>query len=80
LFSLLAFACLFSLLAFACLFSLLAFACLFHCNQLRRWDTHRTLNPWLLLFKPKIASSIVLSLLTIALDGGDLPKWPLANV
>jgi putative alpha-1,2-mannosidase len=44
------------------------------------WDTHRSLNPWLLLFKPATVSSIVQSLLTIARDGGDLPKWPLANV
>jgi hypothetical protein len=27
-----------------------------------------------------MAFSIVQSLLTIARDGGDLPKWPLANV
>jgi putative alpha-1,2-mannosidase len=50
------------------------------CNALLIWDTHRTLNPWLVLFKPEMASSIIQSLLTIARDGGDLPKWPLANV
>jgi putative alpha-1,2-mannosidase len=51
-----------------------------NCNNLRRWDTHRSLNPWLVLFEPQMAFAVVQSLLTMARDGGDLPKWPLANV
>ena len=50
------------------------------CNALFIWDTHRSLNPWLVLFKPDMAHAVVLSLLTMARDGGDLPKWPLADV
>ena len=43
------------------------------------WDTHRTQFPWLSLFEPTIMRDIVRSLLLMYQQGGDMPRWPLAN-
>ncbi len=42
------------------------------------WDTYRTLHPWLHTMMPERASDMMKSLLTMADQGGKLPKWPLA--
>ncbi len=53
------------------------------------WDVHRTEFPWLTLYKPDVMTDIVKlnfqvelinrSLLLMFDEGGDLPRWPLAN-
>lgn len=43
------------------------------------WDTYRTLHPLLVLVKPDRQRDMLQSLLTMAEQGGYLPKWPLAN-
>jgi putative alpha-1,2-mannosidase len=44
------------------------------------WDIHRSQTPWLLLAAPETAVAVANSLLTMAAQGGKLPRWPLANV
>jgi putative alpha-1,2-mannosidase len=44
------------------------------------WDTHRTQSPWLVLAAPNRARDVARSLVRIAAEGGDVPRWPLANV
>lgn len=44
------------------------------------WDTHRSQAPWLILAAPERARDVARSLVQIAKDGGDVPRWPLANV
>jgi predicted alpha-1,2-mannosidase len=43
------------------------------------WDTYRTLHPLLVLLTPEIQKDMVKSLLQMAKDGGELPRWPLAT-
>jgi putative alpha-1,2-mannosidase len=43
------------------------------------WDVHRTEYPFLGLIAPNILNDIVKSLLLMYQQGGDLPRWPLAN-
>jgi len=43
------------------------------------WDVHRTEFPWLVLTQPEVMNDIINSMLLMYRDGGDLPKWPLAN-
>lgn len=44
------------------------------------WDTHRSEMPWLTLVVPERMRDTTNSLLRMALEGGHLPRWPLANV
>ena len=44
------------------------------------WDVHRTQFPWLSLTKPEVYEDVVASIQEMARAGGDLPRWPLANV
>ena len=44
------------------------------------WDTHRTLLPWLSLTQPTVYEDTVRSLQAMGEEGGDVPRWPLANV
>lgn len=43
------------------------------------WDTYRTLHPLLVLLYPKIQRDMVRSLVAMAREGGELPRWPLAT-
>lgn len=43
------------------------------------WDTYRTLHPLLVLLYPQIQRDMIHSLLAMARDGGELPRWPLAT-
>lgn len=43
------------------------------------WDTHRTQFPLLALVLPDVMSDIVNSLVLMFQQGGDLPRWPMAN-
>jgi len=43
------------------------------------WDIHRTQVPFLTLIAPEILRDIVVSLIDMFTQGGDLPRWPLAN-
>lgn len=43
------------------------------------WDIVRTQIPWTGFFQPDIMKDIVGSLKLMYLEGGDLPKWPIAN-
>ena len=49
-------------------------------SDMSLWDTHRTQNPLIGLLLPQVATDIVRSLYTMYTEGGDLPRWPLANV
>ncbi len=43
------------------------------------WDTYRTLHPWLLFTEDPHNQAFADSLLSMAAEGGALPRWPLAN-
>eukprot|EP01130_Rhizamoeba_saxonica_P016699 TRINITY_DN776_c0_g2_i2.p1 TRINITY_DN776_c0_g2~~TRINITY_DN776_c0_g2_i2.p1 ORF type:complete len:695 (+),score=149.93 TRINITY_DN776_c0_g2_i2:261-2345(+) len=43
------------------------------------WDVHRTQFPWLVLSDPERMADIIKSLIIMYKEGGDLPKWPMAN-
>lgn len=43
------------------------------------WDTHRTEMPWLVLLNPDRAADMSKSLLLMFQQGGDLPRWPMAD-
>lgn len=43
------------------------------------WDTYRTLHPLLVWLTPKRTTDMIRSLLTMAKQGGSLPRWPLAT-
>jgi putative alpha-1,2-mannosidase len=51
----------------------------FFLTDMSIWDTHRTQFPWLTLIRPDISLDIVKSLILMYQQGGDLPRWPLAN-
>ena len=43
------------------------------------WDTYRTEFPWLTLMQPYVMRDIAQSLVYMYEQGGDLPRWPMAN-
>ena len=43
------------------------------------WDIHRTQLPWLSLTAPEVFEDVVRSLEAMGAEGGDVPRWPLAN-
>lgn len=43
------------------------------------WDTFRTLHPFYMLVWPELQESFNRSIVQMAVDGGTLPKWPLAH-
>ena len=49
-------------------------------SDLSLWDTHRTQNPLLALIAPNMAVDVARSLQTMYDQGGDIPRWPLANI
>ena len=49
-------------------------------TDLSLWDIHRTQLPWLSLTAPTIFADVVRSLEAMGVEGGDVPRWPLANV
>ncbi len=52
----------------------------FHYSDMSLWDIHRTQLPLLSLVAPDIFNDIIRSLQDMARTGGDIPRWPLANV
>lgn len=48
-------------------------------TDLSLWDTFRTLHPWYTLVHPELQLDMVRSLVRMAADGGELPKWPLGH-
>ena len=51
-----------------------------HYTDMSIWDIHRTQVPLLSLVRPQTATEIAQSLVRMYKDGGDLPRWPIANV
>eukprot|EP00656_Telonema_subtile_P004677 TRINITY_DN12126_c0_g1_i2.p1 TRINITY_DN12126_c0_g1~~TRINITY_DN12126_c0_g1_i2.p1 ORF type:complete len:480 (+),score=141.99 TRINITY_DN12126_c0_g1_i2:160-1599(+) len=51
-----------------------------YASDMSLWDVHRTQLPLLNLVLPEQAVLVVHSLAQMALDGGGLPRWPLADV
>jgi len=49
-------------------------------SDMSLWDVHRSQMPWLNLVAPDVANDVIRSLLTMAAQGGHLPRWPMANV
>ena len=43
------------------------------------WDTHRSWNPLMVLTQPDIAIAVVRSLARMTVEGGTVPRWPLAH-
>mmetsp|Transcript_43496 Transcript_43496/g.113219 ORF Transcript_43496/g.113219 Transcript_43496/m.113219 type:complete len:814 (-) Transcript_43496:218-2659(-) len=43
------------------------------------WDIHRTQAAFLTFVRPDVSRDVVLSLLSMAKAGGDIPRWPLLN-
>jgi len=43
------------------------------------WDTFRTLHPLLFLLDPKISADMMQSLTRMYVEGGSMPRWPLAE-
>jgi predicted alpha-1,2-mannosidase len=43
------------------------------------WDTYRTLHPWLMLSEDPVNEALMASLVTMAREGGAVPRWSLAN-
>lgn len=43
------------------------------------WDVHRTEFPWIGFLLPDTMLDIVRSLVEMYEQGGDVPRWPLAN-
>jgi predicted alpha-1,2-mannosidase len=48
-------------------------------SELSLWDTFRTQVPFLTMHKPEVARDTVRSLINMLNQGGDLPRWPIAN-
>lgn len=45
------------------------------------WDIHRTQLPWLSFVEPDVYADVLLSIQEMGEEGGgDMPRWPLANV
>ncbi|EGD79581.1 hypothetical protein PTSG_10430 [Salpingoeca rosetta] len=44
------------------------------------WDIHRTQVPLLDLLRPDVSADIARSLVGMYEEGGDIPRWPIANV
>jgi predicted alpha-1,2-mannosidase len=49
-------------------------------SDMSLWDVHRTQFPWLSLSMPDVYEDVIGSLQEMARVGGDIPRWPLANV
>lgn len=50
-------------------------------SDLSDWDVFRTTMPWMSLTTPEFAAGITSSLLIgVEQDGGQLPRWPFANI
>ena len=49
-------------------------------SDLSLWDTYRTQNPWLVLANPAVGLDVARSIVLMIQQGGDLPRWPIANV
>ena len=49
-------------------------------SDMSLWDVHRTQFPWLSLSIPDVYEDVIGSLQEMARVGGDIPRWPLANV
>lgn len=43
------------------------------------WDVFRSEFPWLALIEPTVLADVMQSLVLMFEQGGDLPRWPLAN-
>jgi putative alpha-1,2-mannosidase len=52
----------------------------FHYSDMSLWDIHRTQLPLLSLVQPDVFNDVIRSLQDMARTGGDIPRWPLANV
>jgi putative alpha-1,2-mannosidase len=48
-------------------------------SDLSLWDTFRTLHPWYILAHPELQRDVLRSLVQMSVDGGGLPRWPLAH-
>lgn len=48
-------------------------------SDMSLWDTYRTANPAYMLFYPEQARDFASSLVTMAAQGGALPRWPAAS-
>ena len=51
-----------------------------HYTDMSIWDIHRSQIPLLNMLRPDISSQVAQSLVRMYRDGGDLPRWPIANV
>lgn len=49
-------------------------------SDLSLWDTYRSQSAWLGLHVPAAATDVAWSLVTMAAQGGRLPRWPFANL
>jgi predicted alpha-1,2-mannosidase len=49
-------------------------------TDLSIWDIHRTQIPLLALMQPRVAENVAGSLVGMYREGGDIPRWPIANV
>lgn len=50
-----------------------------HYSDFSLWDTYRTLHPWIILAERPEAGPFARSLLRMAIQGGAVPRWALAN-
>jgi predicted alpha-1,2-mannosidase len=48
-------------------------------SDLSLWDTFRTHQSWLILAWPEVATQVASSLARMTVDGGSVPRWPLAH-
>ncbi|MFM2161475.1 MAG: hypothetical protein RLZZ383_987 [Pseudomonadota bacterium] len=48
-------------------------------SDLSLWDTFRTHQSWLILAWPEVATLVASSLTRMTVDGGSVPRWPLAH-
>ena len=48
-------------------------------SDLSLWDTFRTLHPFYLIAHPDLQLDMLKSLVQMSIDGGALPRWPLAH-
>lgn len=48
-------------------------------SDLSLWDTFRTHQSWLIMAWPEVATLVASSLARMTVDGGSVPRWPLAH-
>ena len=48
-------------------------------SDMSLWDTFRTLHPWYVLAWPELQVDMLRSLERMVVDGGSLPRWPMAH-